>query len=132
MKIVINRCFGGFSLSDEAYEEYAKLKGIQIYKSREKFCGSHTFYLVPEDECHQIYEADKKIKNYKRSNELVLSNRDIERTDPFLIAVVESLKEKANGMCAKLGVVEIPDDIEWEITEYDGYEKVEEIHRSWS
>lgn len=132
MKIVINRCFGGFSLSDEACEKYAKLKGIQIYKSRDKLWGSHTFYLVPEDEYQQIYEADKKLKNYKRSNELVFSMRDVERTDPFLIAVVESLKEKANGMCAELGVVEIPDGIEWEITEYGGYEKVEEVHRSWS
>ena len=28
-------------------------------------------------------------------------------------------------------VVEIPDDISWEISDYDGWETVEEIHRSW-
>lgn len=31
MKVVVNRCYGGFSLSYEAVMEYAKRKGIKIY-----------------------------------------------------------------------------------------------------
>jgi hypothetical protein len=58
-------------------------------------------------------------------------SRDIERTDPDLIVVVKKLKNKANGDCAELKVVEIPDDIDYVIEDYDGIETVEEKHRSW-
>jgi len=42
------------------------------------------------------------------------------------------LGKKANGGYAELKVVEIPDDVDWEITEYDGLEQVEEKHRVWT
>jgi hypothetical protein len=29
-------------------------------------------------------------------------------------------------------VIEIPDDVEWEVEEYDGLEWVAEKHRTWS
>lgn len=58
-------------------------------------------------------------------------NFDIKRDDPRLVQVVEELVEKAADQYAKLKIVEIPDDIEWEISEYDGNEVVEEKHRKW-
>lgn len=61
-----------------------------------------------------------------------LTNSPDDRTDPDLIAVVEELGPAASGSCAKLKIVEIPDGINWKIDEYDGYESVEEVHRSWS
>ena len=33
---------------------------------------------------------------------------------------------------AKLKIVEIPDDVEWIIEEYDGKEWIAEDHRRWS
>lgn len=56
---------------------------------------------------------------------------DIQRDDPELIRVVEALGEEANGECAQLKVVEIPEDVAWEIKEYDGNEYVAEKHRTW-
>lgn len=56
---------------------------------------------------------------------------DIPRNDSDLIEVVELFKDKANGKCASLSIAKIPDDVEWEISEYDGLETVEEKHRSW-
>ena len=53
------------------------------------------------------------------------------RTDPKLIECVETLGHKADGYFAKLKVVEIPDDVEWEINDYDGIESVHEVHRVW-
>jgi len=54
------------------------------------------------------------------------------RTDKKLIKVVEKLgSEKASGELAELRIVNIPDDIEWEINNYDGIETVHEKHRSW-
>lgn len=57
---------------------------------------------------------------------------NIERTDEDLVKVVETLgSEKASGRLSQLQVVEIPDDVVWELDEYDGIETVHEIHRSW-
>jgi hypothetical protein len=56
----------------------------------------------------------------------------IERDDLMLVKVVEFLGDKANGRHAKLKIVEIPDDVEFKIEEYDGQECVAEAHRTWS
>lgn len=57
---------------------------------------------------------------------------DIPRDDPHLVAVVRELGAKADGMCASLKVVEIPNEVEWEVKDYDGVEWVAEKHRTWS
>jgi hypothetical protein len=49
-----------------------------------------------------------------------------------MIQVVEELGAAANGPCADLKVVEIPDGVEWEIDGHDGMEHVAERHRTWS
>ena len=56
---------------------------------------------------------------------------DTDRTDSDLIAVIEELGDDASGSCSALSIVDIPDDIEWEISNYDGMETIEEVHRSW-
>jgi len=56
------------------------------------------------------------------------------RTDPDLIAVVERLGEKANGKGCCLKVVEVPDDVDWEIActgDNAEEEVIEERHRTW-
>lgn len=53
------------------------------------------------------------------------------RTDPKLIECVETLGEVANGESAELKIVEIPDDVDWEIEEYEGKEHIAERHRTW-
>lgn len=56
---------------------------------------------------------------------------NIPRNDPLLVETVETLGEKANGDFAELKIVEIPDDVDWGIQEYDGWEWVAEKHRTW-
>ena len=86
MKIVINKCFGGFSVSEEVYEEL----GIES-----------------ED-----YDKFRENKN--------------------LIEAIEKIGEKkSSGSLAELRIVEIPDDVEWEIDDYDGMESIHETHRVW-
>ena len=76
--------------------------------------------------------SNKALDMYKQlSNESEVYVYTLDRTDPILIQVVETLGAEANGRFAKLRIIEIPDDIEWEITEYDGMESVEEVHRKW-
>ena len=60
-------------------------------------------------------------------------NRAIERDDPILIRVLEQLGVmECSGDHACLRIVEIPDDVEWTIEEYDGKEWVAEVHRTWN
>ncbi len=56
---------------------------------------------------------------------------EIDRDDPRLVAIVEQLGHLANGFCAELKVVEIPDDVDWGIHDYDGQEHIYEKHRTW-
>jgi hypothetical protein len=72
--------------------------------------------------------AIKKIEEIKGEK---ISEWDIERTDKDLIYIVEKYKQKCDGFCSTLKIVEIPDDVDWQIDEYDGLESVEEKHRSW-
>ena len=111
MKIVINSCHGGFGLSDESIELYAKYKGLGLRKE-EKRPGS----ILSSD-----YYLDDGWFNY----------REIERSDLALVRVVQELGEKSNGFCASLKLVDIPNNVEWQIEEYDGAEWVAEKHRTW-
>lgn len=57
---------------------------------------------------------------------------EIPRNCQRLLAVVKQLGERASGPYARLKIVTIPDDVQWEIHEYDGMEWVAEAHRTWS
>jgi hypothetical protein len=76
------------------------------------------------------YAEIKGIEPYPMKGPVLYSG-DLERNDPALVQVVEELVDAANGYLARLSIVEIPNDVEWEISEYDGYEHVVEKHRTW-
>jgi len=57
---------------------------------------------------------------------------DIPRDCVHLVATVKALGEEADTRYSDLKVVEIPDDVEWHVGEYDGMEWVAEAHRTWS
>ena len=59
-------------------------------------------------------------------------DREIPRDDENLIAVVELMGSAANGGYAELKIVDVPDDINWYVEEYDGREWVAERHQTWS
>lgn len=129
MKIVINICYGGFSLSTKAILRYAELKGIKLYKKGSGFNVS--FYIVPVEEFEKVYSVDKKKGNYSDSNKLCFSTYSVARNDPTLIRVVEELGEDANGLYAELKIIEIPDGTKYTIEEYDGNEHIAEEHQTW-
>ena len=92
MKIVINACHGGFSVTEEVY----------------KYCG------LEWDDYDSYFRIDKNKTNLK------------------LIEFIEKYGSKAaSGDYAKLKVIEIPDDVEWDIQEIDGWEWIAEKHRTW-
>ena len=84
------------------------------------------------DEAIELYAAKKGIAIKKESYGYDLNEWEIPRDDPVLIEVVEKLGLEANGHFAELKIVEIPDDVNWYIEEYDGREHIAERHRTWS
>ena len=73
-------------------------------------------------------------KGHMGEDEHYLHSRTMiqDRSDPDLVAVVEEMDDLANTEYSVLKVVEIPDDVEWEVEEYDGLEWIAENHRTWS
>ena len=122
MKVAINSCYGGFSLSDEAFEKLLTRMGIEFVKVEDmeyKSLGITHYYrkgMVDKDEGY--------LSHYDFTNN--------NRASEDLIAVIEELGEAANGRCADIKIVEVPDDVRWTIEEYDGNEWVAEVHRTWS
>jgi hypothetical protein len=55
----------------------------------------------------------------------------IPRDDEQLIKVVEDLGKKSFGRFTSLKIIDIPDDVEWEIIELDQGEYIAEKHRRW-
>jgi hypothetical protein len=114
MKIVINKNYGSFTLSEEAILLYGEKKGLNIISKRDEVIKGLNHYFLNEE---------------KEENSFV--EWDIERTDPALIEVVEQLGDLANTRHTRLKIVEVPDDIKWYILDYDGIEEVHECHRVW-
>ena len=130
MKVVVNRCYGGFGLSNDAVIKLIEMKSELISISNLKSWGSHKEvedyggYKIMKGYDGVIVIDDKVHSVSSYGNEF--------RTHPDLIKVVEELGEdKSSGMLAELRIVEIPDGIDWYIDEYDGVETVREYHRSW-
>jgi len=119
-KVVINTCFGGFGLSNEAFERLLERKGIEFETAPSQYLSGTDYWVkghVGEDRFYLSYYN--------------FTDRE-QRSDSDLVAVVEEMGEAADGDYAELRIVEIPDDVEWHIHEYDGLEHVAEDHRTWS
>ena len=137
MKVVINKCYGGFGLSHEAMLKYFEYKDIPCYPEKDKW--DYTYWTVPKEERIGIIDDDawlkatmsERVQSNKLYSKLTINSRRINRDDETLVKVVEELGESANGECAELKIIEIPDDVDWEIAEYDGVEWVAEKHRTW-
>jgi len=134
MKVVINKCFGGFGLSHKAIMLYAELKKIKLYPYLDditkKVYGDRA-NLDNIDILPWCHYSTVPVDNEDTLNKNYWSYRDIPRDDKTLITVVRKLGKEANGKHAELEIIDIPDGIDWEIDEYNGLESVEEKHRSW-
>ena len=139
MKVVVNRCFGGFGLSDKACEMIMKRKGFGCFRyeqskyrcrdGTEEYTRCETFNDSTMVMRYQTEDLGERVSELPKETNWYYGN--LERTDADLVAVVEELGEEADGRFANLEVVEIPDDVNWEIDDYDGVETIHELHRSW-
>jgi len=160
MKVAINRCWGGFSLSPKAVKRLAALEGRQCYFydnpreprldihkivpiSLEQAEKSFLWYAYDIPNAHEInwspenwpelsQEERQRLNQDCEAHSISNRPRDHERANPNLIRVIEELGTEANGSHAEIEIVEIPDGVEWIIDDYDGMESVHEAHRVWS
>lgn len=101
-KVVYNACYGGFSLSDKAIRMYLDLKGLKYTEDKTTWGTNFTV---------------DGIKNFY--------DRNIDRADPVLVHVVETLGNEANGECAKLEIEDVDSGLLYRITSHDGYESID-------
>lgn len=119
MKIVINKCHGGFSVNND-YLSYIQ----------EKYSNIECFNLISRDDIDiELYES---IYNEKLPKDLEFKTGkrymfDNDRSNPMLVDAVENVKSNIPygfGNTSMLEVIEIPDDSYWVILEFDGYEQL--------
>ena len=126
-------------MSDAAVISYAARKGIELWPEKNQNWNYIRWYTVPpEDRVKPLegfwmsYPEEVRKEHNERSHKESLCENDIARDDPDLIATIELLgADVCGGRFSSLKIVEIPDDAEWEIEEYDGLEWVAEKHRTW-
>ena len=110
-KVVINTCYGGFGITDEAMKMYLERKGIPYKMVKSEFSTWN----------HEYFE-----KADPNQEQEVPDTFDLERDDPVLIEVIEELGlERSAGPYAKLEIEDIPKGTLYRIEEYDGREWIE-------
>ena len=115
MQLVLNKCYGGFGLSHKAIVRYFELKNWEMKMSYWDCESSAQVYIEEFDKSHII--------SYENEDGYFCSS-DIERTDSILIQVINELGEEVDDWSSRLMIVEIPDNVEYYISDYDGVESV--------
>ena len=101
MKVVINKCYGGFGVSKAVYDELGKDWDGYGYLNNKTFGIESDNYMA-----------------YRSHPDLIA-------------AIEKIGEDEASGRLAKIRIVDIPDGIEWALDNYDGIESIHEAHRSW-
>lgn len=121
IKVVINKCWGGFSVSRNALHnlrEMGNKSALEETDEGEKYPNQDTIRGDLERE-YGVKPFDAYLN-------------DIPRDDLDLVNLIEEKgSEWVSGRLANLVVIEIPDGVEWEIDNYDGMESIHEKHRNW-
>jgi len=115
-EIVINRCYGGFSVSRKGF--------LRLRELGQKDALEEADWDEPWSDgsgiCKPFYEGSEGTFCY-----------DIARNDSLLIQVIKELHADASGDCAELKIIEIPNGVDWVVEEYDGLEWIAEKHQMW-
>lgn len=133
-KVILNKCFGGFMPSRKAYELYAKKKGLEFYIYEISIDNREMKY-------HKVDETDSMFIVYltKDYGDVIdsINNKDRlyldenHREDATLIEVIEELGDDASSDISSLKIVEIPDDLDYVIDNYDGIETLHQRVQEW-
>jgi hypothetical protein len=122
MKVILNRKYGGFGLSQKALERLKK-QGWTVTNFKE----DHTpidrradLLLKPKGTTYGHVSEEILYVNWWKHQE----NSNEFRTRPDLIALIEKLGHDANGKHANLQIEQVDNDYYWEVKSFDGMEKI--------
>ena len=76
--------------------------------------------------------AESKYRELAGVTDTDFHSSGIPRDNEHLIAVIELMGRAADGGYAELKIVDVPNDVNWYVEEYDGRERVAERRRTWS
>ena len=141
-KVILNKCFGGFDVSPKAYQLYAMYKGYShLYKYQPTSpLNNATYKLVDLFDEHLLHfyvtkyfgkEFSKNDISKEDWDKHILYLNDNNREDDILIKVVEELGDEASSRFGQLVVVQIPDDLDYIIDNYDGIETLHARVETW-
>lgn len=136
MKIMLNKCYGGFGFSYDFWLRYYKeVKNIELYiYKREYDYGDIMIYKkVSEIEKRSSFFSsiilssvdlgDRVNQDSLYNSEFIISPSARElREDKNAIRIFEENPELYNGWAANIVVVDIPDGMKYTISDYDGIE----------
>lgn len=104
-KIVINKCYGGFRLSQEACE-WLYERGFKYITKNEEYDDGEPDSIINVKYYEDVYS--------------------IPRHHPLLVACVEELGNRSWGICSRLFIEEIDCEL-YRIVQYDGLEDIETL-----
>lgn len=84
------------------------------------------------NKCYGEFGFSNEAKTLFREIDGHTSNDTDLRTNHIMVEIVEELGKLASSKYSELKVIEIPDDIDWVVKEYDGVEWIAERHRTWN
>lgn len=140
--IILNKSYGGFSVSNEGYKLYAQKCGLKLYYYRyvgeEGDAFIYKRYPVEElqkEDLHLIcyFYSTKDLGEYTSERPIdpaiVVDLDEGHREDPVLIEVVRELGQSANTYLSNLKIVDVPISFangNYTIDNYDGIETLHE------
>lgn len=143
-KIILNKSYGGFSVSPECYKKYAEKTGTDLFAYSLDFVHEEDrtrVYLVKRsfDNNETIFDTyltkdfGDRVLESKVDNKYFFHLDEKHRDDPLLVQIVEELGEDANGRFSNLQIVEVPDDVaeDYVIDDYDGIETLHKRVQEW-
>lgn len=135
MKIILNQCYGGFSLSNMAKALYLMAKGQtpyfyadrSLYSKADGWKRTDKYVYVDIKDIETTEEKLYCTTQYQGEvlheyPEHIFYDRELDRCDPTLASVVEIMGPKASGTFAQLNILEVDDNTLYRVEEYDGYE----------
>ena len=138
-KVVINRCWGGFGISNDALLELIFMKSDAIEtipmtkysgpdwleRTRKEYSVSFKAGFTKHEYLEGVLVKDDIVYHFDYDHGEL-------RSHPDLVKVVEDMGgKKASASLANLIIVKIPQGVKFKIDDYDGMEKVCETHREW-
>lgn len=134
-EIVINKCFGGFSISPYAALWLFQHGMKEIAHSAKEWFGNDKYFDKLEEWREYLLGNSERVFSvipFTPEEDMVLDTHPSQRDHPLLVQCIKELGERAFGCYSELKIVKIPADVEWEIEEYDGKEWISEKHRTWA